>query len=345
MLKVFNVKQGDSFCLYRPNELPLVIDCGYKNAKIFEKLISRKITDIDVLLTHSDADHRNGLIDILKESSIKVNKLYLPYYFNEIINIMNYIHKQKVTLNIANVNKILLKDGDIICSNSAVYNPQSNIKDFFEFENLDKCYNDILPTNEDALISALERLNELGLDLPIKEIIDYKSDLNIENESYKDNSTKFIHTFFILLNNHVNSSTSKYKLKNIYKYIRLTANQASIVFRYFDKYNSILFTGDADKKVFYRMIKENKILKSNILKVPHHGSKYNLDGSILDYIQPKIAIISHDNKNKHPSIDVINYLKEKKRCITSYYTNKVNNDTTIKQAKGYHCCKYIEFIQ
>jgi competence protein ComEC len=75
---------------------------------------------------------------------------------------------------------------------------------------------------------------------------------------------------------------------------------------------SFLFTGDLGLKgeKYYSSFYTKK-LKSDVLKVSHHGSKYCSSINMLRYVQPRYALISAGFKNKyhHPSNEVIARLK------------------------------------
>ena len=75
---------------------------------------------------------------------------------------------------------------------------------------------------------------------------------------------------------------------------------------------SFLFTGDMGKAAekYYSSI-YNVNLKSNALKVSHHGSKYCSSLNIMNYIKPDFALISAGLKNKfhHPSNEVLERLQ------------------------------------
>jgi competence protein ComEC len=55
------------------------------------------------------------------------------------------------------------------------------------------------------------------------------------------------------------------------------------------------------------------MLKTDVLKVAHHGSITSTTTALLDFIQPDIAIVSVGWKNKfqHPSPIVMDRLKER----------------------------------
>jgi competence protein ComEC len=71
---------------------------------------------------------------------------------------------------------------------------------------------------------------------------------------------------------------------------------------------SFLFTGDLSKKAerFYAS-EYNSYLRSDVLKVSHHGSKTATSVEFLDFIRPKFSMISAGIKNKyrHPSAEVL----------------------------------------
>lgn len=117
-------------------------------------------------------------------------------------------------------------------------------------------------------------------------------------------------------------------------------NDNSIVAK-FEAYNfSILFTGDASEKIEKELIKENINLKSDILKVSHHGSKTGTSEEFLKSVKPKIALIGVGENNKfgHPTKDVIKRLTENKIKIYRTDTDgeiriKIKNSKNIKIKK------------
>ena len=75
---------------------------------------------------------------------------------------------------------------------------------------------------------------------------------------------------------------------------------------------SMLFTGDiedvAEKKIldFYEE-KGEDILKSDVLKVAHHGSKTSTTQSFFEKVNPKICLIGVGKNNMfgHPTAEVL----------------------------------------
>lgn len=91
------------------------------------------------------------------------------------------------------------------------------------------------------------------------------------------------------------------------------------------KYNnkSMLFTGDMTKDTEIELIQNKNMrdnLKSDILKVAHHGSKTSSIEDFVDKVNPKVAIISYGYKNSygHPHDKTLNTLNN--RNIKIYNT-------------------------
>lgn len=104
-------------------------------------------------------------------------------------------------------------------------------------------------------------------------------------------------------------------------------NNNSLVYKLNYKNYSMLFTGDieaiAEKAILKKYSKNLNILKSDILKVAHHGSKTSSITEFIEKIKPKYAIIGvgEDNKFGHPSDSTIQNLE--KANIRIYRTDKM----------------------
>lgn len=92
-------------------------------------------------------------------------------------------------------------------------------------------------------------------------------------------------------------------------------NNYSLVFRLVHGEKKILFTGDIEEEMEQELVKKyctSEIcpsLRSDILKVGHHGSDSSSSEFFLGYVRPEIAVISvGKNKYGHPSRRVINHL-------------------------------------
>lgn len=92
-------------------------------------------------------------------------------------------------------------------------------------------------------------------------------------------------------------------------------NNNSLVCKMIYKDTSILFTGDIEEIAENQILekyKNSEILKSDILKVGHHGSKTSTIPKFLEKVNPRIALIGVGENNKfgHPSNEVIQRLKD-----------------------------------
>ena len=61
----------------------------------------------------------------------------------------------------------------------------------------------------------------------------------------------------------------------------------------------ILFTGDIERKAELRLISSGQDLRSEIIKVPHHGSKTSSTAFFLDAVRPQYAICSVGERNRY----------------------------------------------
>ncbi len=92
------------------------------------------------------------------------------------------------------------------------------------------------------------------------------------------------------------------------------SNDHSVVLKLAYGTNSFLFTGDLPTTSENEILAENINLRSDILKVAHHGSKYATSNEFLDAIQPTAAIISVGKNNSygHPNQEVLQRLAERR---------------------------------
>ena len=85
-------------------------------------------------------------------------------------------------------------------------------------------------------------------------------------------------------------------------------NNNSIIMKCTFFNNSYLFTGDTTNDIENKIL--DKDLKSDVLKVAHHGSKYSSSEAFLEKVNPKYAVISceKDNDYKYPHKTTLNKL-------------------------------------
>jgi hypothetical protein len=103
-------------------------------------------------------------------------------------------------------------------------------------------------------------------------------------------------------------------------------NELSIIFKIQHGSNCLLFTGDANMKIFDKLISNRVDLKAQFIKVAHHGSKKSSSPEIWRSLLPHRGIvfsgISAGAKNKHPHRTTITHMR---RATTSKHTHYILN--------------------
>lgn len=115
-------------------------------------------------------------------------------------------------------------------------------------------------------------------------------------------------------------------------------NNNSLVCKLNYKKFSMLFTGDieeiAEKEILYKYSKNLGVLKSDILKVGHHGSKTSSSNEFIKEISPKYVVIGVGKNNKfgHPNNGVLERLNNYGTKI--YRTDEDGEISIIVNRKG-----------
>ena len=90
------------------------------------------------------------------------------------------------------------------------------------------------------------------------------------------------------------------------------SNDTSVGGKFIFSKTSFLFTGDLSQTAEEKILTRDFPLKSEILKVAHHGSKTSTSEKFLEKVSPQIAIICVDKNNKHghPHQEVLDRLRK-----------------------------------
>ena len=111
------------------------------------------------------------------------------------------------------------------------------------------------------------------------------------------------------------------------------SNTASIVAQLVYKNTEFMFTGDSPKTIEeYLVFLDGEKLRSEVLKVGHHGSKTSSSESFVGYVSPEYAIISAgaDNSYGHPHKEVVEILNQ----FGSAILNTKDNGAIIFKSDG-----------
>ncbi|MDY7040141.1 MAG: ComEC/Rec2 family competence protein, partial [Chloroflexota bacterium] len=112
-------------------------------------------------------------------------------------------------------------------------------------------------------------------------------------------------------------------------------NNASIAIRLTYGAVSFLFTGDAEDEEEDWILNRGGSVRSQILKISHHGSQTGTSDAWLNAVSPEVAVISvgADNRYGHPSSQVIERLA--RRGIEIYRTDQKGTITVTTDGSGY----------
>ena len=286
-----DVGQGDCSLLIHPNHSVTLIDGGSTSQDDVGTYVLQKVLRyygiqmIDrIVLTHMDEDHVNG-IETLIEQQYPIQSIYISAQ-----DIQNTRFKQLAA--------------KVQAQHIAVYSLKQGDKvqwDGVEVECL-------WPENTGETVITNSNLNQIST---------YKKDVN-EN----DCSVVLLMTYQkcrMLFTGDISGECEE-KLMNY-----LDAQYYGI--QYYDiQYQDTSSVGESDKINTVESDMNDKQThykyKIDILKVAHHGSKYSSTDAFLDYIRPRLAVISCAEKNLygHPAPDTIDRLTKQNTKI--YYTMK-----------------------
>jgi competence protein ComEC len=89
------------------------------------------------------------------------------------------------------------------------------------------------------------------------------------------------------------------------------ANNDSLVIRIAGRNSSFLFAGDVEEEAEEDISSLGKILRSDVIKVPHHGGKTSACKPFFESVSPEVAVISlgKDNAFGHPHDEMIDTLQ------------------------------------
>ncbi len=93
----------------------------------------------------------------------------------------------------------------------------------------------------------------------------------------------------------------------------MNTNDGSILGRLIYGHTSVIFTGDAPQNIeAYLVSLDGKKLKSDVLKVGHHGSRTSTSAEFVGYVSPTYAVISDGKGNSygHPHQETLDTLNQ-----------------------------------
>lgn len=85
-------------------------------------------------------------------------------------------------------------------------------------------------------------------------------------------------------------------------------NNSSIVMKIKLKSGSVLFAGDIEQEAEDNLIQIEKWLKSDVIKIPHHGGRTSSSENFVASVRPTLAVVSSGRHNRfhHPHHETLN---------------------------------------
>lgn len=112
-------------------------------------------------------------------------------------------------------------------------------------------------------------------------------------------------------------------------------NEESLVFRISYGRFSMLFTADAGFEAEQKLLSGGYDLRSTVLKVGHHGSRYATSEEFLDHVRPQVALISAGSGNRFglPSARTVELIESKR--IPIYSTDRDGTIELVSDGTGW----------
>lgn len=325
-IDMLDVKAADAFLIHFYDddnnfEYVVLIDGGnYDDGKVIAEFIRTNYSQhyIDLAIcTHCDKDHYGGLIYLLEQQrddgddNMGIKEIWVddPANHVELGKIKWYRNQGNLEVEARSV--FDLEDANMMDIIDGLVE-EKKIKLFEPFADADE-YSD----------ESYKSSNWSGLITVIGPTVDYYSELvpNFRNDlQKKDYETDEKEEPEIeLTEGQVYSKTLDDAGDD-----PSTHNQSSVILKFVpEDGNVFLFMGDAGREAIESMSQNDIDSIQNVywLKVPHHGSKYNMDNDMINHIHPEVAYISTEKYGHYLSKAVVNALK---KAGADVYSTNVN---------------------
>lgn len=368
---ILNPSKG---CTY--DTIKFLIDLGPGQYDVTQHIGDKE--KVHVFITHHDMDHLDGFRYFVNKMHL-IEEITIPFYQNEITLIAQSILNLKGIntskdckefidgLNQIVNNQIFLKtlikgyrstpklsfayDGRRICNHIECLNPPVSMETYDWLEEavekdfrmlFHEVFDEKFARELDIYIRANKNNHSVVDSQELLRIFLWENDEEQYDEMNRIKAN-YVVSFFMensSLFRAFNSKPTRKNLEKIYNNFVKCTHDACIVLRVTYDGKFFLLTGDASKKVFNRLIREGKDISANYLKMPHHGSKYNMNKKILKEIAPEAVIISHKNghfgksSDPHPNREILQMLHEEN--IKVFITNDVIKEGVVCMKKEAH---------
>lgn len=322
---MLDVKSADAFLIHFFDdehnwEYIVLIDGGNysdgtKIASFIREHYSQNYIDL-AICTHCDDDHFGGILYLLEQQrdggndNMSIRQIWVndPADHVELGKIKWYRNEDNMEVEARSVydcedeNMMSLLDELVEKDKIEWLEPFSDANDYGKKSYISSIYDGLIEVLGPTVEFYEELVPDFRNDLTK---IDYATHENEEDVEYADDKVKC-------------------RALDIAKDDPSPHNQSSVIVR-FNPSNGdhYLFTGDAGKKAFNHMSQKivDSLADTYWLKVPHHGSQYNMDSDLINQLSPKVAYISTEKYDHYLSRNVVNALKRKGADV---YTTNIN---------------------
>lgn len=290
---------GDADCIairYKPNaetrSYVALIDAGNvsdapKIKKFLKDNFGTLVIDLAVC-THPDCDHKGGFFGLLEDDEITVHEFWLK-------NPARYIEEE----DFAKMKRL----DSMIEACARVYNhPANSSKNLLKiaFDNVvGKCY-DVSPgARHDVIpITVLGPSNDYYRQAAV-EIVSKFAELTCEPDNSKYDELE-----------ELSEGDAKSVIDTIKEESPTNKGSLILCFKPTES-RTFLLAGDAAASSLRLAYDSNRVsLTGCVLKVPHHGSKHNLNSSLIDDLKPTQSVVSAAGTKMHPSSAIVRYLSK-----------------------------------
>ncbi len=280
------------------NSLVILVDGGLKShsEKIINFLNNKILNTLDkdapdyIINSHLDNDHINGLFDIINHYKSKIKGVIIQdtvYYFDRLKVAQKY--SQGRTNDLQVIQESLDSSLNL---NSLIRKNGINIIKPVQGKTVGPIK--ILGPSEEYYKSLLPKFRQFDRYYSLKKI------------SYTENQLKEDLTDAAIIDD--NDQTTP-------------ENNSSTIFDIIIGDKKFLFTGDAGVEALMEVHKEYDLSDVYWLKVPHHGSRYNLNTDLIKIMKPKYCFISAEGSEGHPSSALVSYLQKNEITVKSTHDN------------------------
>lgn len=112
-------------------------------------------------------------------------------------------------------------------------------------------------------------------------------------------------------------------------------NNNSVVLRLRFGETAVLLTGDLEREGEARLLASGQDLRSQVLKVPHHGGSTGSSAAFLDAVKPEAALISAGASNSYGHPHAATLTRLQRQGATIYRTDQQGTLTAHIQPRGY----------